>query len=199
MRDITDQKWRESKLMNALQEMETLAMTDPLTGLHNRRAIQRYGQMELENCSEESKPFCVILIDVDDLKKINDSLGHQSGDQALSQCGQMLVQGKRRDDAVGRWGGDEFLMVLPNTTLHDAEIVAHRILMRINRVQIGSGARSKSLAVSMGLAGSEIVMNSDEQEFETLVALADKSMYRAKDNKGAQIFVADSQTLNLVS
>ncbi|MBN2045421.1 MAG: diguanylate cyclase [Anaerolineales bacterium] len=196
IRDITEQKQRESQLLNALQEMETLAMTDPLTGLHNRRSIQHYGQMQLENCILESKPFCVILIDVDALKKINDTFGHLSGDQALSQCGQMLVEGKRRDDAVGRWGGDEFLMVLPNTSLDDAEVVAHRILNKIKQVKIGTASNRISLAVSMGLAGSDAAADFEELGFETMVAMADQSMYQAKENKGGQISVSYSPASN---
>ncbi len=190
MRDITEQKQRESSLLNALQEMETLAMTDPLTGLHNRRSIQRYAQIELENCSVESKPFCLILIDMDGLKKINDTLGHHTGDLALSQCAELLTMGKRRQDAVGRWGGDEFLMVLPDTSLHDAEIVAHRIVNKINKVQIGQGAKTMPLAVSMGLAGLESRPEDENLDFESLVDLADRSMYTAKDKKGSKISVA---------
>lgn len=190
MRDVTEQKHREKHLLNALQEMETLAMTDPLTGVHNRRSIQHYAQIELENCSLESKPFCLILIDMDELKKINDTLGHQTGDLALSQCAELLTLGKRRQDAVGRWGGDEFLMVLPDTSLHDAEIVAHRIVSKINKVQIGQGNSAKPLAVSMGIAGLESCLDDDNPDFERLVELADRSMYHAKDRKGSRVNVA---------
>jgi diguanylate cyclase (GGDEF)-like protein/PAS domain S-box-containing protein len=190
MRDITDQKNRETHLLNSLQEMETLAMTDPLTGLHNRRSIQRFGQIELEHCIQESKPFCVILIDVDGLKKINDNFGHHVGDLALSQCAQMLMRGKRREDAGGRWGGDEFLMVLPDTSMSDAEIVAHRIVKKINTVQVGQGSKSLPLAVSMGVAGLESMPIDDEPGFDQLVDLADQSMYLAKQKEGSQVSMA---------
>lgn len=189
MRDITDQMQRENQLLNALQEMETLAMTDPLTGLHNRRSIQRYGEIELENCSIDSKSFCLILIDMDGLKKINDTFGHHTGDLALSQCAQMLTLGKRRQDAVGRWGGDEFLMVLPDTSLHDAQIVAQRIVNKISTVQVGQGNQAIPLAVSMGLAGLESRPENEDVDFNSLVDMADQSMYNAKDKNGNMISI----------
>lgn len=190
MRDITDQKLRERQLMNALQEMETLAMTDPLTGLHNRRSIERYGQMVMDRSFQDGRPFCVILIDVDQLKKINDTFGHHSGDLALSQCAQVLTISKRRDDAVGRWGGDEFLMVLPNTTLRDAELAAQRIKQQINKVRIGKGLDAISLAVSMGIAGFECLSGEPDCELRDLIELADQAMYQGKRQSGSQITVA---------
>ena len=191
MRDITDQKLRERQLMNALQEMETLAMTDPLTGLHNRRSIERYGQMVMDRAFQDGRPFCVILIDVNQLKFINDTFGHHSGDLALSQCAQVLTISKRRDDAVGRWGGDEFLMVLPNTNLRDAELAAQRIKQQINKVRIGKGPGALGLAVSMGIAGFECLSGEPDCELRDLIDLADQAMYRGKSQSGSHITVAN--------
>jgi diguanylate cyclase (GGDEF)-like protein/PAS domain S-box-containing protein len=191
MRDISDQKLRERQLMNALQEMETLAMTDPLTGLHNRRSIERYGQMVMDRSFQEGKAFCVILIDVNQLKKINDTFGHHSGDLALSRCAQVLSTSKRRDDAVGRWGGDEFLMILPNTNLHDAELAAQRIRQQVNKVQIGTGSEAIRLAVSMGIAGFECLNSEPDCELQDLIDLADQAMYEGKQYSGSQINVAN--------
>jgi len=174
-----------------LQEMETLAMTDPLTGLHNRRSIERYGQMVMDRSFQDSRPFCVILIDVNQLKKINDTFGHHTGDLALSQCAQVLTISKRRDDAVGRWGGDEFLMVLPNTNLRDAELAAQRIKQKINKVQIGKGPDAISLAISMGIAGFECLGGESDCELQDLIDLADQAMYKGKHQSGSHITVAN--------
>jgi diguanylate cyclase (GGDEF)-like protein/PAS domain S-box-containing protein len=190
MRDITDQKERERVLMNSLQEMETLAMTDPLTGLHNRRSIERYGQMTLDRAVAESRPFCVILVDVDQLKVINDNYGHHAGDKALSECAGVLGGSKRRDDAVGRWGGDEFLIVLPETTLHDAEAAAQRIQAQIDKVQIGTGHDATSLAASLGIAGFESLPLEGEYQLKDLIDMADKAMYAVKGKSGSRIAVA---------
>lgn len=187
IRDISDQKEREQQLLNSLQEMETLAMTDPLTGLQNRRSIETYSKVIIDRAENENNPFCVILIDVDQLKTINDSLGHQVGDQALSQLAGVLTRSKRRDDVVGRWGGDEFLIILPNTGLSDAEVAAHRIQNRIAKVWVGEGGKTISLAVSMGVAGTESLPADEPIALDALIVLADEAMYQAKDENSQKI------------
>ena len=187
IRDISEQKEREQQLLNSLQEMETLAMTDPLTGLQNRRSIETYSKVVIDRAENENNDFCVILIDVDQLKSINDTLGHQSGDQALSQLAGVLSSSKRRDDVVGRWGGDEFLIILPNTDLSDAEIAAQRIQNRISKVWVGEGSKTISLAVSMGVAGTESLPADEPITLDALIVLADGAMYQAKDESGPRI------------
>ncbi|HKJ26735.1 MAG TPA: PAS domain S-box protein, partial [Anaerolineales bacterium] len=131
VRNITGQKKREQELENALNEMEALAMTDPLTGLRNRRSIQQYAMTALEDAWVKNNPVSLIMMDVDLLKKINDSYGHQAGDVALCHVADVLRNQKRGDDAASRWAGDEFLVILPNTNLHHAELAAIRFRQHI--------------------------------------------------------------------
>ena len=107
--------------------MQRLAMTDELTGIHNRRQIQAKGRKWFTQAREEGKPLCVLLLDVDHFKKVNDQLGHHVGDSVLTAVAQCIEEKLRSLDRVGRNGGEEFLVLLPDTLLNEAVEVAERI------------------------------------------------------------------------
>ena len=126
-RDIRERKRLEEQLRFSLEEMETLAMQDALTGLLNRRAITDHAEAEWERAQREKRPMSLLLIDLDNLKKINDAKGHLVGDQVLIELAQVIKGSRRRYDWAGRWGGDEFILVLPGANLVEAEEVAERL------------------------------------------------------------------------
>ena len=177
------------KLQASLQEsrhnMENLAMHDTLTGLLNRRAIHDRALGELNRLKRGtiSGPLSVILLDIDHFKDINDTYGHEAGDRTLQAVAKLLQGHLRSYDGLGRWGGEEFLMLLPGTGLSEACAVAERVRATLVEAQppLPDGTRvavSASLGVAaIDEAGSETV---GEQWLDQLVRAADRALYEAK-------------------
>jgi diguanylate cyclase (GGDEF)-like protein/PAS domain S-box-containing protein len=163
------------------REIEQQALTDSLTGLLNRRAIMDQLEMEWHRAKRDPQPLSLVMIDVDYLKTINDDYGHLAGDNALIRMGQLLHQSMRRYDGVGRWGGDEFLLVLPKTSLELADKVARRLLASINASQIEAGNNAViGLKASLGVACQTDFDGDEKKGVESLLAMADEALYEAK-------------------
>ncbi len=180
MRDITERKRLEEQLRLSLGEMEALAMQDPLTGLLNRRAITDHAEAEWHRAQRERRPVCVALIDLDNLKTINDTLGHQVGDNVIEQLATTVGKTLRRYDWAGRWGGDEFMLVLPGTNLVEAQEITERLRNYYNSSELITELKgdlnpflSLGIACFSGRPGDEITPSQ-------LFGLADKALYRAK-------------------
>ncbi|MBT7781792.1 MAG: diguanylate cyclase, partial [Anaerolineae bacterium] len=122
----------EDGLMQANNQLEKLAMVDSLTGLLNRRAIYKFTRGELERARRVSEPISVIFLDVDRFKVVNDEYGHLTGDEALKLIARVIKKRSRAYDSIGRWAGDEFLIVLPGATAVDAKKAAERIIKGIS-------------------------------------------------------------------
>lgn len=180
----------EDHLREARQQMEFLAMHDGLTGLLNRRAIQEFAEAELKRAARASSPVSVLLIDLDHFKSINDRYGHLIGDQALRMFAEVLLESIRSYDQAGRWGGEEFLCVLPDTTLKDAKVVAERIRAGVADSSLPLRESSDlSLTVSIGVASASgedgpIVL-------DKLVQAADAALYRAKNEGRNRVSAAE--------
>lgn len=158
------------------------SLTDPLTKLGNRRRLNlRIEDLE-PVARRRNEPFSIILLDIDNFKKFNDSHGHRAGDQLLIQVAEILAECSRDQDLVVRYGGEEFLIVLPSSDLEDAIVLTERIRKAIKE--------KTKVTVSAGLA-----MNSGELEFDQLVHLADKNLYRAK-NTGRDKYAIDEAQQN---
>jgi diguanylate cyclase (GGDEF)-like protein/PAS domain S-box-containing protein len=179
-RDVTEKRMREERLEISLAEMEILAMTDPLTKLLNRRAILEQAKIYLEQAELRQSAFSVMLIDVDLLKDINDGYGHHAGDITLIYIAAQLEVGMRAADRVGRWGGDEFLIVMPRTALKEAEIVARRLGDLIGQKEIKEERRAFRVGTSIGVAGTESTREG-VYDLDAILEMADKAMYLAKE------------------
>jgi diguanylate cyclase (GGDEF)-like protein len=177
----------EENLTASRQQMEYLALHDGLTGLLNRRALHEHAEAELSRAARSATPFSLILLDVDHFKSINDQYGHAAGDAALRLVANTLTQQVRAYDAVGRWGGEEFLILLPNTALAEARAAAERIREAIEAARLplveGGGVR---LTASLGVA-----MLADHQSLHELTQQADAALYRAKQAGRNQVRLAD--------
>jgi diguanylate cyclase (GGDEF)-like protein/PAS domain S-box-containing protein len=180
MRDITERKRLEEQLRLSLAEMEALAMQDPLTGLLNRRAITDHAEAEWHRAQRERRPMCVTLVDLDNLKTINDTLGHQVGDQVIEQLSSTVRKTLRRYDWAGRWGGDEFMLVLPGTNLVEAQEIVERLRQHYNASELITGMKgnldpylSAGIACFSGRPGDEVTPTQ-------LFGQADMALYRAK-------------------
>lgn len=159
--DVTSQK-----------RLEELWMTDHLTGLHNRQSIDQLWEREIQRSVRYGDIFSVLLIDIDHFKQVNDNYGHLVGDELLFQFAQLLQQVSRDTDHVGRWGGEEFVVLIPNTNLSSAVLMAEKLRDTIESFNFTTVGK---LTVSIGLATYRNGMNQDE-----LFAVADAALYRAK-------------------
>ncbi len=181
MRDISERKRLEEDLRYSLEEMESLAMQDPLTGLLNRRAITEHAEAEWHRAKREKRPLCVALVDLDNLKDINDTLGHLVGDKAILALAGVIRDSLRRYDWAGRWGGDEFMLILPGSNLVEAQEICERLRAAYSESEfvtgLGTGIHpyiSVGVACYSGRPGDEIQLNQ-------LFGQADKALYQAKE------------------
>ena len=157
-----------------------LALQDELTGLHNRRSIQRLLDQQLAMLARGRRPLAVLLIDVDHFKRINDTHGHLSGDLALREIGACLLGRLRGQDLVGRWGGEEFIALLPDTGIGGARKLAEQLRRAVEQLQVVSlVGKQMPLTVSIGLCTR---VPDDEATREDVIALADRALYQAKQN-----------------
>jgi diguanylate cyclase (GGDEF)-like protein len=173
-------------LETAHATIQRQAFTDGLTGLPNHRAIRDQLEKAVELARRVEHPLCVLFFDLDHFKAINDSSGHSAGDEALCAFSHALYQQMRCGDNVGRWGGEEFLAILPETTIPEAQAIAERIQEAVNRspLTLGEGLH---LTCSIGLAGFPFHALTQE----ALIHAADQAMYIAKRLGRNQVRVRD--------
>lgn len=158
-------------------DAEALARTDPLTGLNNRRAFQEQVKRLWQQCNKTKRPMAVVIVDLDNFKKINDTHGHQVGDQVLEATARQLQDSLRNGDVLARWGGEEFILFMPDTTVEAAVHVAERIRQRIESIcQEFADNPPMVLSASLGVADSR----SGSHSIEALINEADKCLYNAK-------------------
>ena len=181
-RDITaearDRELALEQAMEALKEktaeLEYLAITDRLTGLVNRRKLDLVIQHELSRSQRYGHPLTFILMDIDHFKMVNDKFGHQEGDKVLENVAKTIQKNVREVDTPGRWGGEEFLIICPETNLHEALHVASKLQAQVKK----SDARQvTTITCSFGVA--ELEPNENETD---LMRKVDKALYKAKEN-----------------
>ena len=167
------------ELVTARESMRHAATHDFLTGVMNRRAILESLHRELERARRDRKPASVVLVDIDHFKDVNDTLGHLFGDEALREVAKRLVAKLRVYDSVGRYGGEEFLLVLPDCELQGALTRANELRAYIADKPVASDGTSKAITISTGVAVSTDHKAGDT---EALLHHADEGLYLAKNN-----------------
>lgn len=163
------------ELCHALEENNRLSRTDTLTGLPNRREAQERLEHEWRRYQRMDSEFSVLLCDIDHFKSVNDELGHPAGDMALRAVAQQLAKTCRTVDCVSRWGGEEFLIILPATPINHAADLAERLRCNIAARTIDAGRSQLSLRLSIGCASML-----PRQSIDLLIDRADTALYRAK-------------------
>jgi diguanylate cyclase (GGDEF)-like protein len=164
------------RLVLLVEESQRLAMMDGLTGLKNRRAFIGELEREIARSNRTASKTSVLLLDLDHFKSINDTHGHASGDAVLVAVGQTLQKESRAYDTVGRWGGEEFVVTLPSTEEKHALVVAERMRVAIEQIEIASPARVRiPLSASIGVAQLQ-----PGESLSAVVDRADRAMYAAK-------------------
>lgn len=171
------QQWRLFLMQRKSAEE---ARTDALTGLWNRRFMADLGARQARSSRRPPQPFSVLMLDLDHFKSINDRFGHDAGDRVLSNSARVLGQSLRSVDFLGRWGGEEFLAILLDTDLTQAQRVAERCLSALANHPIDIGAQSLTVGLSIGVA-----QLGPGESFDSLIKRADVALYRAKaDGRG---------------
>jgi len=159
------------------RKLQVLVDTDPLTGCGNRRLFMRTLQQETGRAFRHDRDFGLLLLDVDHFKKVNDTLGHQAGDAALRDMGNLLMKSARKYDTVARLGGEEFAILLPETSTKDIVAIAERYRMLVEKGVPGRDAGVTSLTVSIGAASGPL---EGDLSGERLYGLADRALYASK-------------------
>jgi diguanylate cyclase (GGDEF)-like protein/PAS domain S-box-containing protein len=169
--DITDKKLAQS-----------LAITDNLTKLYNRAHLESVLKLKIAQANRYNKYMCVVLLDIDFFKNINDNYGHQSGDLVLKEISSLLQNNIRKSDILGRWGGEEFLIITPNITAEQCYLLCEKL-----RIAVASYIFENLSSVTVSIGIAEFILNENSDAF---IERADKAMYFSKDNGRNQVTIA---------
>jgi len=163
------------RMRNELEQVKAMLHQDPLTGTLNRRGIEEAFRQEASRCDRHGVRLCLAIIDLDNFKSINDTLGHQSGDNALVHVADVVRATLRPTDRIGRFGGEEFLLLLPETALKESS----GVLARIKRELAAKPLMEKDLPLKITFSGG-IAERGEQEPLEALLARADAALYEAK-------------------
>jgi diguanylate cyclase (GGDEF)-like protein len=165
--------------MESMGRLQQQAQTDYLTSLANRRHFMEQGQIELERAKRYNKPLSVFMIDIDYFKKINDTYGHKFGDFVLQTLAAKLRETLRLIDVIGRIGGEEFAVLLPETGLREAAEVAERLRDSVARTNV---PREEGMPINFTVSIGVATMQDKESSLDGLLSQADAAMYAAKQS-----------------
>ena len=160
----------------AEKKLADLAATDPLTGLYNRRSLLNMAEQVLAQAGRAGQNTALVLADIDHFKAINDQYGHEAGDRVLVNIGTLLSQTCRAQDIVARWGGEEFLVLLPDTDAAAAWILAERVRKAVTAQPLAPQGAPITATLSLGVA----VVHANEP-LASAIARADGALYRSKE------------------
>ena len=172
-----EHKKTQEERKNINSQLEKLVRTDSLTGVNNRREILSLGEKELQRCRRYYRYFSVLVIDIDHFKHINDTFGHLLGDKTLITVAGAIKNCLRQVDSFGRFGGEEFVAILPETNLEDAGTLAWRICQVINKLNIEIDRQKVRVTASIGVA----TFSPEDNNLEAVIERADHAMFAAKN------------------
>jgi two-component system cell cycle response regulator len=180
----------QDELRQRNQELDLLSRTDVLTGLRNRRHVEEYLARLTSLARRNAEPMGVLMADIDRFKSVNDRFGHDGGDTVLREVADRMVRNVRLEDMVGRWGGEEFLVVLPNTDGQGAAELAERLRQVVagEPCPLPDGA---AVPVTVSLGGAASMLD----DAATLVRSADAALYQAKESGRNRVVVAAADEL----
>ncbi|WP_306520252.1 ligand-binding sensor domain-containing diguanylate cyclase [Rheinheimera sp.] len=174
---------RTADLASANKQLASQARTDYLTRLPNRLAFSEQYQTVLHHCQRAASPLCLVLIDIDFFKQINDNFGHDAGDLVLRQLADNLQRRLRQQDVLARFGGEEFILLLPDTAVTGAQIICETLRLALKQLQIQYQQQQLSVTATFGV----VEMNSPHNELSYWQQKADKALYYGKKNGRDQV------------
>jgi diguanylate cyclase len=183
---VEDAEERIRKLEQELEQVSEKVREDQLTGVLNRRGLDEIIAREFGRADRNPTPVSLALLDIDNFKKLNDSLGHQAGDQALIHLTKVVKETLRPSDAVGRYGGEEFIIILPDTDLNEAEATISRLQRELTKRFFLHDNKKLLITFSAGVA-----LRGENEEPQDVIMRADKAMYEAKHTGKNRVVVAD--------
>lgn len=172
-RDLLTEKNRE--LSEAYETIEQLALTDSLTGLANRRNIMNLMAIEVSRSARSGSNFSLIMCDIDFFKKVNDAYGHDTGDYVLKMVAEVMMTSLRQQDVISRWGGEEFLIMLPYTDLQKAVAVAEKLRESIKNTEMNFAGEKFSITMTFGVSSFDKNLG-----LEKAIKRADDALYLGK-------------------
>jgi diguanylate cyclase (GGDEF)-like protein len=159
-------------------DVQRLAVTDPLTGLYNRRGFFALAHREIERARRFKRELSAVLLDIDHFKNVNDTYKHATGDVVLRVLAEVCKRETREIDIIGRYGGEEIVLLLPETSLESAYVVAEHLRKAVAATKIPIGGETISVTISLGIADSV----HGEPDLDTLIDRADAAMYNSKQS-----------------
>jgi diguanylate cyclase len=177
---------RIAQLEQELAQVSEMVHEDQLTGVLNRRGMDETFQRELTRNDRSGGPLCVALLDIDNFKKLNDTLGHQAGDQALVHLAHVIKESLRPADSVARYGGEEFVIILPDTSLKEGVEAVERLQRELTKKYFLNNNDRVLVTFSAGVA-----LRNETEDQEDLIGRADKAMYIAKHTGKNRVIAAD--------
>lgn len=194
-RDLAQIDEQTRQLAKSEAEMRELSIHDPLTNLFNRRYLEETLAREISRAERENAPLSIIMMDIDHFKRFNDTLGHAAGDALLQDLGELLSRTVRAGDIACRYGGEEFVLVLPDASLEVATARAELVRDAVKNLHVArSGMVLGAVTISLGVAG----FAEHGCDGESVLRSADSALYRAKDQGRDQVVVASGDGRRLV-
>jgi diguanylate cyclase (GGDEF)-like protein len=157
-------------------QLQLQSITDSLTGLFNRRHLFSLAEREFLRAQRYGRPLSAVMLDIDHFKRVNDTYGHAAGDQVLAEVAQRLRTSARHTDLIGRYGGEEFVLLLPETELPGAELLAERLRRAIAGAPMATSGGPLSISASLGVAATQ----PNVRDAAALIDQADQALYAAK-------------------
>lgn len=174
-RKVADAERSIEAMRNELEQVKAMLHQDPLTGTLNRRGIDDAFRQEASRCDRHGGRLCVVLIDIDNFKLLNDTLGHPAGDRALIHIANIVQNTLRPTDRVGRFGGEEFMLLLPDTRLSQSSAV----MARIKRELASRPLEENNTRITITFSGG-IAQRGEQETLDQIIARADAALYQAK-------------------
>jgi diguanylate cyclase (GGDEF)-like protein len=188
IRDITERKHTQDALIKSKALFREQSVRDHLTGLFNRRYMEETLKREVLRATRKHSPLGILMLDVDHFKRFNDNYGHAAGDAILYQLGSLFIKNIREEDIVCRYGGDEFIIVLPDTNRSITIERAERICDIVKQYPFQYNEKTlESITLSLGVA----IFPENGADFETILKVVDDTLFNAKHNGRGVVAVAD--------
>ncbi|WP_293747539.1 GGDEF domain-containing protein [uncultured Paraglaciecola sp.] len=185
--DVTDEAVSRLGMQSLNHQLEEIGRVDGLTGLYNRRFWEEQFVMEFKRDQRSESPSVLIMLDIDHFKKVNDTYGHLAGDEVIKALAGIIKKATRETDIAGRYGGEEFAIILPDTPVANVEFVSERIRRMVEKCTVVYDEIEISFTISIGIAGFKQTHKDSTQWLDS----ADKALYKAKESGRNQVVVAE--------
>jgi diguanylate cyclase len=185
--DVTDEAVSRLGMQSLNSQLEKVSRVDGMTGLYNRRFWEEQFVMEYKRDKRSESPSALIMLDIDNFKKVNDTYGHPAGDEVIKTLAGIIKKAIRETDLAGRYGGEEFAVILPDTPVANVEFVAERIRRLVEKCVVVYDEINISFTVSIGIAGFKQTYKDSTQWLD----MADKSLYQAKAAGKNRVILAE--------